>query len=119
MRAAGQNLKRLLKKRGWGRRLGPTGEALVLFSLDLLFLRQASKKQIFCLLALFRLLLVCTLVREKTFFNRLSRYIWRSTLVVDCRMFIRQPCKLLAVSRPSTEKHSYMRTKSVVNAYEM
>src|SRR5437762_6502446 len=33
IRAAGQNLKRLLKKRGWGRRPGPTGEALVLFSI--------------------------------------------------------------------------------------
>ncbi len=35
IRAAGQNLKRLLKKRGWGRRPGPTGEALALFFLFL------------------------------------------------------------------------------------
>jgi hypothetical protein len=41
MRAAGQNLKRLLKKRGWGRRPGPTGEELVLFSL---FSRFCSEK---------------------------------------------------------------------------
>lgn len=31
MKAAGQNLKRLLKKRGWGRRPGPKGEELALF----------------------------------------------------------------------------------------
>lgn len=39
--ASGQNLKRLLKKRGWGRRPGPTGEVLVLFSLFLHLLRQS------------------------------------------------------------------------------
>lgn len=32
IQAAGQNLKRLLKKRGWGRRPGPTGEALAIFA---------------------------------------------------------------------------------------
>jgi len=42
IRAAGQNLKRLLKKRGWGRRPGPTGEAMVLFSVFLLFFRQVT-----------------------------------------------------------------------------
>jgi hypothetical protein len=42
IRAAGQNLKRLLKKRGWGRRPGPTGEALALFFLFLHGLQRAS-----------------------------------------------------------------------------
>ncbi|MBO0782781.1 MAG: IS1182 family transposase [Ktedonobacteraceae bacterium] len=47
IRAAGQNLKRLLKKRGWGRRPGPTGEALALFSLVLLLLQRARKSRFF------------------------------------------------------------------------
>ncbi len=54
MRAAGQNLKRLLKKRGWGRRPGPTGEALALF---LLFLRRASS--IFTACSLIRSSFLC------------------------------------------------------------
>ena len=43
IRAAGQNLKRLLKKRGWRRQPGPTGEALALFSLVLLVLQRGRK----------------------------------------------------------------------------
>jgi len=46
IRAAGQNLKRLLKKRGWGRRPGPTGEAMALFSGVLLFLKQVTNRRI-------------------------------------------------------------------------
>jgi hypothetical protein len=42
MIAAGQNLKRLLQKRGWGRRPGPTGEAMALLSPFLLLLQQAT-----------------------------------------------------------------------------